>query len=216
MTGRFLGLHLRPFRLLAESHHRAMRQEPGSEQIASAFALEVLMALLDKLKPRRVLEVGAGIGTMTAILIRHAEKVYVVEDNTWCAAQMRKYLPDAQIGIGLGYLHHLTVVDGDQLPPLIVTSLLKRGGWVLVEGNRRHWRDGLRISRRPHVAVNLRPFDQSKGAWLIAFEPSPRLRMAFALERAWQGVLAVASRAWSLLTGAQAYNGKRRVYDAVS
>ena len=99
-------------------------------------------------------------------------------------------------------------MDGDQITPSTALGLLKHRGWMLVEGNRRTWRAGLKYGYRPFTAVNLRPFDRSKGVWLLAFEPTPALRLGFALERAWQRVLIIASRFWTGLTGAPYYHGK--------
>lgn len=219
MTGRFIGLRFRQYRRPAAQHHAAFRTLSGSDQIASPFALTALMALLEYLQPARVLEVGAGIGTMTSLLTNFGCQTHAVEDNAFCATQMRKNLEgwaEYRLSEGLGYLHHLIVVDGDQIKPNIALGLLRRGGWMLVEGNRRPWRAGLKYGYRDFDAVNLRPFDRSKGVWLLAFEPTPRLRLAFALERGWQRVLDLTSRAWSLLTGATQYHGKRRVYDSVA
>lgn len=219
MTGRFIGLSLRKYRRPAAQHHAGFRQLAGSDQIASPFALTVLMATLEHLQPERVLEVGSGIGTMTTVLAHFGCETHSIEDNAWCATQMRKHLaawPAYRLSPGLGYLHTLIVVDGDQIKPNIALGVLKIGGWILVEGNRRTWRAGLKYGYRPFTAVNLRPFDQSKGVWLLAFEPTQALRLGFAAERLWQGTLSFLSRAWSLLSGATSYQGKRRHYDPVS
>ena len=218
MTGRFIGLSLKKYRRPAAQHHAAFRTLAGSDQIASPFALTALMALLERIQPARALEIGSGIGTMTSLLTHFGCQTHTVEDNAFCATQMRKNLEgwaEYRLSQGLGYLHHLIVVDGDQIKPNIALGLLSRGGWMLVEGNRRAWRAGLKYGYRDFTAVNLRPFDRSKGVWLLAFEPTPALRLGFAIERAWQRVLDVTSRAWALLTGAPSYNGKRRVYDLV-
>lgn len=219
MTGRCIGLRFRKYRRPAARHHAAFRALAGNDQIASPFALTALMALLEYLQPVRALEVGAGIGTMTSLLTNFGCQTHAVEDNAFCATQLRKNLEgwaEYRLSEGLGYLHHLIVVDGDQVKPNIALGLLALGGWMLVEGNRREWRAGLQHGYRDFVAVNLRPFDRSKGVWLLAFEPTPLLCLAFALERGWQRVLGLTSRAWSLLTGATQYQGKRRVYDAVA
>lgn len=214
MTGRFIGLALRKYRRPASQHYADFRTLSGSEQIASPTALTVLMATLERLQPERVLEVGTGIGTMTSILTHFGCQTHTVEDNAFCATQMRKNLigwAEYRLSSGLGYLHHLIVVDGDQIKPNVALGLLRRGGWMLVEGNRREWRAGLESGYRLFTAVNIRPFDRSKGMWVIAFEPSPRLRLGFALERVWQNILDVTSRAWALLTGVPSYRGKRRM-----
>ena len=107
------------------------------------------------------------------------------------------------------------MVDGDQIRPNIALGLLASGGWMLVEGNRRTWRAGLKSGYRDFIEVNLRPFDRSKGVWLLAFEPSTALRVGFALERGWQRVLEATSQVWSILTGATYSHGKRRVHAPV-
>ena len=211
MTGRFIGLEIGKYRASAAQHHADFRAMSGSEQIASPFAITVLRATLERLQPARILEIGAGIGTLTALLARHGQQVHVVETDSFCQAQLLRAPFWHRLSPGLGYLHHLIVVDGDQVKPNIALGLLARGGWMLVEGNRRNWRAGLKYGYREFTAVNLRPFDRSKGVWLLAFEPSPALRLGFALERGWQLVLEATSRIWSLLTGATFYDGKRRV-----
>lgn len=213
MTGRFIGLRLESPPRFADAYHATVRREIGSEQIASAFAIRVLLALLDRLKPARVLEIGSGIGTLTRLLIRTGAELHIAEDSQWCLHAMRQGLSEAErrkISPGLGYLHDLIVVDGPQVTPATARGLLKAGGWMLVEGNRRTWRAGLKYGYRPFVELNLRPFDRSKGVWLLAFEPSEGLRLRFAAERVWQGLLNLTARAWSVLTGASYYCGKRR------
>ncbi len=212
MTGRFIGLRLARHRRGAEGHHRAFRQFRGGEQIASAFAIAVTMALLERLKPTRILEVGSGIGTLTSVLTSAGGPVYWVEDNEFCIAEMCWHLSSKErLGLirGLGYLNDLVVVDGDQIKPGTALGVLKYRGWMLVEGNRRAWREGLR-GPRPFAEVNLRPFDRSKGVWLLAFEPTLSLRVRFGLERLWQTGLSVLARAWSVLSGTPTYHGKRR------
>lgn len=219
MVGRFIGLGIRRHTSVAAQHHADFRSLSGSEQIASPFALAVLLATLERLHPTRVLEVGSGIGTMTDLLTAYGCEIHAIEDNAFCRAELSRNLADWQVrrlAPGLGYLHQLIVVDGDQIRPNIALGLLARGGWILVEGNRRTWRAGLKYGYREFTAVNLRPFDRSKGVWLLAFEPRPALRVGFALERAWQRILGVTSRAWAFLSGAPSYHGKRRVfYDPV-
>lgn len=214
MTGRFIGLAIGKYKAAAAQHHADFRAMSGSDQIASPFAIAVLRATLETVQPGRVLEIGSGIGTMTDILTTFGCVVHEIEDNAFCRAELRRNLADWQvrrISPGLGYLHSLIVVDGDQVRPNIALGLLRQTGWILVEGNRRTWRAGLKCGSREFTAVNLRPFDQSKGMWVLAFEPTPALRLGFAAERLWQGALSFLSRAWSYLSGATSYHGKRRL-----
>ena len=128
MAGRFIGLSIRKYRRSAVEHHAAFRALAGSDQIASAFAIAVLRATLERLQPARVLEIGSGIGTMTEILTSFGCEIQEVEDNAFCRAALRRNLPDwavRRIAPGLGYLHHLIVVDGDQISPNVALGLLE-------------------------------------------------------------------------------------------
>jgi len=216
VTGRFLGIAVDNDS--GSMFHNLFARQAGSEQIASPFALAVLAGLFWRFLPPKALEVGAGIGTMTALLCWRGVEIDYVEDSVWCRERLRAMLPYRGIQelrtASLVPTYPLAVIDGDQLPAGQVVPMLLRGAWIFVEGNRRRWRADLahycRITRRGVAAVHLRPFDRSKGVWLIQLDPTVGWRLRFALERGWQAVLTGASRAWSWLTGSTYYRGKRR------
>ena len=212
MTGRFIGLKTGNHKAAAARHHAAFRRCVGSEQIASPFAIQVLMAALAAEHPRAALEVGSGIGTMTALLADACACVSIIEDSLWCQQAMLRNLAPGQmkkVTARVGHWFDLAVVDGHQQSAALVRDAMQHHTLLLVEGNRRAWRAGL-AAGRSRVAVNLRPFDRSKGMWVIRFDPTIEDRMAFALERGWQHVLGFAARVWSFLTGATIYHGKKR------
>lgn len=80
------------------------RTRPGSDYIASGFALGRLAELVEVRAPRSILEIGAGIGAITATLLEARERAgttdgeYVaVEDIPFCLEQLATNL-GPQIG----------------------------------------------------------------------------------------------------------------------
>ena len=77
---------------LGEEWHEKYKSKNGSDHIAGKYALAVLSYVLRNLKPSVVVELGAGIGTMTDMVINHPEftpdKIICFEDNTFCLEQL--------------------------------------------------------------------------------------------------------------------------------
>jgi hypothetical protein len=65
----------------------------GSEQVALLFSIQELIKHLDQTSPRKVLELGGGIGTLTECLLRFSKSdLTVVENNEFCLNKMKKNL----------------------------------------------------------------------------------------------------------------------------
>jgi spermidine synthase len=83
-------MHIRPNRRdrkFAGEIFRRYKAKDGSAHIASAVSLAHLSACLREFRPRRVLECGAGIGTITDALLSHeshVERVVSFEWNAFC------------------------------------------------------------------------------------------------------------------------------------
>ena len=91
-------------------------RKPGSERIASEFAIAHLSALLRQIKPASVIEHGAGIGTMTHALLAHPAniaEVITTENNDFCLQQLAVNIP-AELSDRLQ-----VVSNPDDLKPLI-------------------------------------------------------------------------------------------------
>ena len=74
-------------RSYAEWVHKGYLHKPGSEKIASIPALTYLSACLRTFKPKSILELGAGIGTMTDFILTHPFRpstFWTVEQNDFC------------------------------------------------------------------------------------------------------------------------------------
>lgn len=82
-------------RAFAHGVHAAFRHQPGAQHIASEFALAWLSAVLHAVRPRTVLEIGAGIGTVTRALLEHpcrVGRVWSTENDGYCRARLRENL----------------------------------------------------------------------------------------------------------------------------
>ena len=63
----------------------------GAEQIASRISINTNLFLLREKAPREILELGAGIGTITETILANCEsRLTSVENNPWCRAQLQK------------------------------------------------------------------------------------------------------------------------------
>jgi len=85
----------------AKSVRDEFLQKPGSQHIASEFALAYLSAVLNEVKPRSVLEFGAGIGTITSFLMKHPtniDHVTTTESNAFCLEQFAANIPEEYRG----------------------------------------------------------------------------------------------------------------------
>lgn len=183
---------------LADSIHADFRAKPGSSQIASAFAIQQLEGWLWLRCPARILEVGAGIGTLSAVvagylavLHGHAEAI-AVEDDPWCREQWIVNLswwlhrPILFDKVPAYEFYDLVILDGEQMPD-DGWGCLAPGATVFVEGNRRAQRARLRQYLknvgRPFCETPVRPPDRSKGVWMIRCEPAWWERLAFRANR---------------------------------
>lgn len=55
---------------------QAFKSRPGKNHIASAYAIDGLAKWLSRTRPKAILEVGAGIGTLTTVLISYLDEVH--------------------------------------------------------------------------------------------------------------------------------------------
>jgi len=143
-----------PPRALAAAVHRRFRQRPGSKHIATESAIAGLVAALYRRRPARVLELGAGIGTLTAAAIDALRAVrgdggfelVTVEDDPFCIAQLACNLADRAAAYELvtrlddldeaRRFDFLIVDGGDPADPRPFHRLAPRAT-VFIEGDRK-------------------------------------------------------------------------------
>lgn len=185
------------------------RAKPGSDEIATPFAIEGLTRLLRRCRPHKIIEIGGGVGTLSQVILDHgptATSLTVLERNAWCGARWGENLAEAVVGRCAFKLSawpekpygwperpvDLLVVD-DWLPVRYdqVEVLLGRRALVFFEGNRTVERcivrEGLRAKGRRVAALNRRPWNRSKGYWILRGDATMG-------ERLWWGVGTLAGR----------------------
>jgi len=82
-------------RAFARKIHQRFLQKPGSAHIASETSLQYIAACLRVLQPAHVLELGAGIGTVTEAVLTHAfqvRKLVSTETDDFCLKALQENL----------------------------------------------------------------------------------------------------------------------------
>lgn len=186
------------------------RTRPGSQQCASPFALAMLQWWLWNRWPRRIIEIGAGIGTCSALISQYLtlyqdSHALAVEDDPWCQSQWRENLAESRCRVLPILCDKLpayewadfVVLDGPQMPA-DGWACLASGATVFVEGNRRGQREELRAwlraQGRAFAETPARPPDRSKGVWIIRCDPGWWERVLFMANRLEQWVRDVPAR----------------------
>ncbi|HEY7600604.1 MAG TPA: 16S rRNA (adenine(1518)-N(6)/adenine(1519)-N(6))-dimethyltransferase RsmA [Candidatus Limnocylindrales bacterium] len=107
---------LDPERLSAEAverylrrHGLAARKRQSQNHLVDGQVLERIVALADPRPGQRILEIGPGLGVLTAALLKHGAKVTAVEVDERLAAHLRRQLADAADSAAL------RLVEGDAL-----------------------------------------------------------------------------------------------------
>lgn len=132
--------------LTAQRVNEFFLKKPGSEHIASTFALAHLARLLRTNKINSALELGAGIGTMTYLLLSGLPsnaRVECTEPNKFCVEQLHRNVPAEMLHRLLIHpnsdpctktIFDLVIIDGRVKPPL---TFMRPGTICFVEGERR-------------------------------------------------------------------------------
>ncbi len=158
----------------------------GSEHIASWNAIKGLSRVLKRHAPTRLLEIGAGIGTLTYIVLasnrrkRTVAEFTVFEDNSYCINSLKKNLSvfenqytlvnNLTQDLNQGQKYDFIIVDGGP-PNLNVDKLLSNYGIVFLEGNRSNQREIIESqlinwTRMDYLSLSL----SSKSAYCVYFK----------------------------------------------
>ena len=125
----------------------------GADHIASLFALAHMATILREYTPQSVLEFGAGIGTITYLLLTHSKSpknIISVEDNEFCLSQMKKNISPSlrrraeiisfEDAAGLEGVFDLIVIDASVIG-VDVSKNVRTGSIIFAEGSRKSERD---------------------------------------------------------------------------
>jgi hypothetical protein len=143
----------------AKSVYDEFSKKPGAQHIASEFALAHLSAVVNKVKPRSVLEFGAGIGTITYFLMKHPvniSHVTTTESNDFCLEQFAANIPDEFSG------RYDLVVDDSTLAPgqrhydlVIVDVSVSSQGYAYLDSGMTCFVEGARSTNRREIEAEL-------------------------------------------------------------
>jgi hypothetical protein len=190
---------------IAASIEARFRVLPGSDYIASVFTISGLVHAMARSRPQRMLEVGAGIGTLTYAASAVARELYgdqsdqfvlyAIEDHDGCREALVKNLQDFAGRYTLlrntAELPHnaapfdLLCIDGrqlDQLPPMNPRAI------IYIEGDRREQREMVTgyLAQRSYSVANYRPLDRRKGYWLFQLDATRREQLTMSARRVFE------------------------------
>lgn len=171
----------------AEEVWQRFVQRPGATVegvvgIASEHAIGGLLRVIETYRPRRILELGAGIGTLTYTLLSKVVELglheaegyvfYTVENEPFCKEQLANNMAehpalyqrvDSTEELPESQVYDLIVVDGggdlpNDMGVMSFADCLSRGGIIFVEGGRAYQRGLIEqwYGHRPHVAASIR------------------------------------------------------------
>jgi hypothetical protein len=153
---------------LARDIYAEFKAKPESQHIATEFALIELSRLIERIKPQHVLEIGAGIGTITKLLLSHPdrpERLTVTEAHPVCLRELDVNLKGvSRAGYALVQAaseldtradYDLVIFDGT-LDDEQQYAVFKPGTWCFVEGSRSKTIEALnhKLHRR-HLTISM-------------------------------------------------------------
>lgn len=173
-----LGLYMKLISSIFEKYSKLV----GSDQIATRYALRIISKHINEHQPKSILEIGAGIGTITELLIRElpSAKIVSYENNAWCVSQLAKNIDQKQVQIITSHKSLLETTESDFLiiddyldeeTTLALISRIKPGS-VFIEGHRRRQRlYVIRSYKKMGWKINFKnyrkSFDSDKGGCII-------------------------------------------------
>lgn len=155
---------------------------PGAGGIASEHAIGGLIKIIKKKRPKKILELGSGMGTLTYTIMaslgnffgkEFSYDFYTVENDEFCLGQLKKNLEgfedkytvinNTSEVLSKGTQFNLIVIDGgSNLPsdmgPMNIENMVERKGVIFIEGYRRYQREMIKkwYADRNYITVNIR------------------------------------------------------------
>jgi hypothetical protein len=192
----------------SEEIHKHFSKLPGSEHIATKSAVYGLTKWLIRERPAIVLEIGAGIGTLTFAAIKtlsqvHVDKTYrlvCLEDNDFCLKELRNNLrccegrysvvADMEQASKDIKEFDFVITDGRSQTDRTLFSRLAASAVVFVEGDRSLQMETLKLSlnSRKWIHADIRTLRRTgevgKMRWdggyrVVKLEPSSIDRLVF-------------------------------------
>lgn len=85
--------YIKHINLEAMNIYRRFLEKNGAEHISSPIGIHLLLKMCREEKPKRVLEVGGGIGTLSFAVLKHTNaRIDIFEDHPFCINELKKNL----------------------------------------------------------------------------------------------------------------------------
>lgn len=166
---------------------------PRSENIATSAAIKALLGILKKEKPKMVLELGGGIGTLSYLLLKHSGAyVDIYEDLSFCIEALRENLREfnSQYSIVTSYddptphnHYDLIIVDGGTMEFYVRMIKDLTFKTIFIEGTREKTRRVLRRELSKKYIFRLKRYP---GGFGIICYPSENILFRFLSFHFWE------------------------------
>ena len=126
---------------IVEHNHTLFHSLPGSKNIANKSSQLNLLLLCQKTSPQNILDYGAGIGTLTALmLVATKANIVAVEKNSYCINQFLHNITDRDrvqlyFSIPKSVYFDLVIID-DTIKFREILRLIRSTGCIFIEGSR--------------------------------------------------------------------------------
>lgn len=153
---------------LAFENYKRFCSLDGSDFIATEFALEVILNMIDKYEVKDILELGLGIGSISDTVLKYAKlsnkKIHYVgtEKNEFCLNALKTYVSDyneielySELKDLKGGKFDLIIIDGQDDSLKKVASHCKEHTIIFVEGDRKSQTETMIDVFPKHKHVNI-------------------------------------------------------------
>lgn len=142
----------------AEEYYKYFSGLEGNQHIANLFAIEKILDIVEFNSPKRILEVGLGIGSISYSIIDYLShkktsfEYFGTEANDFCLDELRKNLKDNYSKINLFQniekvntqkKFDLIIIDGADNSIENINNLIADNGIIFIEGDRKYQLDKL-------------------------------------------------------------------------
>lgn len=135
----------------AKETYRIYSDLEGNQHIASQFALEKVLDLIELNNPKKILELGLGIGSISHAVFNFLKnksiscEYFGTEANEYCLSQLRNNLGEFYHQLNLfpslekipsGNKFDLIIIDGKDDSLIRIADLISKNGVLFIEGDR--------------------------------------------------------------------------------
>ena len=194
----------------AEEYYKYFSKLEGNQHIANLFAIEKILDIIDFNRPKRILEIGLGIGSISYSIIDYLSKrqssfeYFGTEANKFCLEKLPENLKNYYSEINLfpniekvktENKFDLIIIDGSDNSIEQIQSMITNNGIIFIEGDRKS-QQGILVKVFPkhkfvHTISNYRepdygPFtteNWSGGGKLIYINPKKKKKMNWIKEK---------------------------------